>query len=83
MAKINPIQAQKYLKGIDYPVSKDDLLKHAQAGGADEELYRTLEQMPGNAFQTPADVSKAIGQVNDGASNDADAKKNNKNNKKK
>jgi Protein of unknown function (DUF2795) len=65
MAKVNPIQAQKYLKGIDYPVSKEDLLKHAKQEGADEELCKTLEQMPGKQFDTPADVSKAIGQVND------------------
>lgn len=65
MAKVNPIQAQKYLKGIDYPVTKEDLLEHAKREGADEELCRTLEQMPGEQFDTPADVSKAIGQIND------------------
>lgn len=36
MAKVNPVQIQKDLKGIDYPVSKQDLIKHAQQQGADE-----------------------------------------------
>lgn len=65
MAKVNPIQAQKYLKGVDYPVSKEDLVEHVRRNGADEGLCSTLERMPGKEFQTPAEVSKAIGQIND------------------
>jgi hypothetical protein len=30
MAQINPIQGEKFLKGMDYPV-KADLLKYARA----------------------------------------------------
>lgn len=63
MAKVNPIQAQKYLKGVDYPVSKDDLVKHAEKQGADEALRAALQQLPDERFQTPADVSQAIGQI--------------------
>ena len=29
MATINPIQLQKYLKGMDYPARKADLIKRA------------------------------------------------------
>lgn len=65
MAKINPIQAQKYLKGVNYPVSKQDLVAHAKKGGADKALCEHLEKMPGDSFETPADVSKAIGAAND------------------
>jgi hypothetical protein len=63
MARVNPIEVQKHLKGIDYPVSKEDLVKHAQEHGADEELQSILEELPRDEFQTPADVNKAIGQV--------------------
>jgi hypothetical protein len=65
VAKINPIQAQKYLKGVDYPVSKEDLVEHAKREGADKELCEHLEKMPGDKFETPAEVSKAIGAAND------------------
>jgi hypothetical protein len=63
MARVNPIEVQRHLKGIDYPVSKADLVKHAQEHGADEELQSILEELPRDEFQTPADVNKAIGQI--------------------
>jgi len=58
---VNPIQAQKYLKGMDYPASKDDIVKKARQEGADDELQDTLQRLPEDTFETPADVSKAIG----------------------
>lgn len=63
MARINPIEVQKHLKGIDYPVDKENLIKHAQAHGADEQLQALLQELPEDEFETPADVSKAIGQI--------------------
>ncbi|PZV03167.1 MAG: hypothetical protein DCF32_14265 [Leptolyngbya sp.] len=63
MAKVNPIQVQKFLKGIEYPASKQDVVEHAKQHGADENVCATLEQMPDEEFETSADVSKAIGEV--------------------
>jgi len=63
MAKINPVQIQKNLKGIDYPVSKQDLVKHAQKNGADESVCATLEKLPDREYETPTEVSKAIGKM--------------------
>lgn len=62
MAKVNPIQLQKHLKGVDYPVSKEDLIKHAKQQGADEDALSALEQLPDEQYETPTDVSKAIGE---------------------
>ena len=64
MAGINPIQLQKYLKGMDYPARKADLLKRAEQNGADDQVRSTLEQLPDQEFNSAADVSKAIGAVN-------------------
>lgn len=61
MAKVNPIQLQKHLKGVDYPASKEDLIEHARQQGADEDALSALEQIPDEQYETPADVSKAIG----------------------
>ena len=61
MAGVNPIQLEKYLKGVDYPVSKADLLKQAEKNGADEQARSTLEQLPDQSFDSPTDVSKAVG----------------------
>ncbi|MBD2033795.1 DUF2795 domain-containing protein [Phormidium sp. FACHB-592] len=63
MSKVNPIQLQKHLKGMDYPASKQDLLDHAKKEGADENILSTLEQLADEEFETPADVSKAVGNI--------------------
>jgi Protein of unknown function (DUF2795) len=62
--KVNPIQVQKFLKGLDYPASKDELIQCAENEGADERVRAVLERLPEEEFGTPADVSKAIGQIN-------------------
>lgn len=64
MAKVNPIQIQKYLKGIDYPARREDLVQRAKDEGADDNVCSMLEQLPDEEFDTPADVSKAIGALN-------------------
>jgi hypothetical protein len=59
----NPIQLQKYLGGVDYPISKQDLIQHARAKGADDEVIRTLERLPFDEFNSPNDVSEAFGKI--------------------
>jgi hypothetical protein len=61
MASVNPIQLEKYLKGVDYPANKNDLIKHAQQNGADQQVLDTLKQLPDRTFEGPSGVSKAIG----------------------
>jgi Protein of unknown function (DUF2795) len=63
MAKVNPIQLQKHLKGMEYPASKDDLIAHAEQHGADENALSALAELPDDDYETPADVSKAIGEI--------------------
>jgi predicted outer membrane protein len=66
MAHVNPIQVQKFLKGVDYPASKADLIEKAKSMGADENVQASLDQLPDEEFQTPADVSQAFGRLPDG-----------------
>lgn len=63
MAKVNPIQLQKHLKGMNYPASKKALIEHAKKHGADENVNSVLEQIPDEEYETPAEVSKAVGAV--------------------
>ena len=65
MAHVNPIQVQKFLKGVDYPASKAALIEKARSMGADENICASLEQLPDEDFQTPAEVSQAFGQLPD------------------
>ncbi|MEN3297578.1 MAG: hypothetical protein V7642_6831 [Burkholderiales bacterium] len=63
MATVNPIQVQKYLKGVDYPVDKRKLLETARKEGADENILKTLEQLPEKKYDAPVDVSQEIGKL--------------------
>jgi len=59
---VNPIQLQKYLSGIDYPASKQDLLRRAEEQGADENVLSTLKSLRRDEFNSPNDVSEAVGE---------------------
>jgi hypothetical protein len=61
--KVNPIRVQKFLKGLDYPADKRSVIDHAEQQGADERIRGMLENLPEEEYQTPADVSQAIGKL--------------------
>ena len=61
---VNPTQVQKFLGGIDYPIAKQKLVDHAKSKGADDDVTSTLEQLPMDQFNSPNDVSEAIGKLN-------------------
>lgn len=63
MARANPVEVEKRLKGIDFPAKKQDLLKHAQQQGANQEVLETIENLPEEEFHNAADVAKAIGEM--------------------
>ena len=47
----NPIQLQKYLKGMEYPAKKKSLLDRARDEGADENVLYTLERLPDKEYR--------------------------------
>ena len=59
MAKPNPIQLQKCLGGVNYPASKEELVKHARSSGADNTVLEHLEALPERTFTGPDQVSKS------------------------
>ena len=62
-AKANPIEVQKFLEGVDYPTGTRELAEEAKRQGASEEVRATLERLPDERFDTPTDVSEAIGRL--------------------
>jgi hypothetical protein len=60
---VNPVQLQKYLGGLDYPVSREDLIRRAQEQGADNNVMQTLRSLPMDQFNSPNDVSEAVGEL--------------------
>ncbi|MGN8048278.1 DUF2795 domain-containing protein [Curtobacterium sp. 22159] len=63
MAAPNPIQVQKYLSGIDYPASKDDIVATAEREGADGDVLDALRAIPDGEYDAPTAVSSAVADV--------------------
>lgn len=58
---VNPIQLQKFLGGVDYPTDKRTLVERAKASGADDAVVQTLQSLDRDRFNSPNDVSEAVG----------------------
>ena len=64
MADVSPAQIQQSLDGVDYPASKQDLIKHAnKSGDKNEEIMKILKQLPDKDYNSPVDVSKEVGKM--------------------
>jgi hypothetical protein len=61
--KANPVDVQKFLEGVGYPARPGELVKEAKRQGASAEVRKTLERLPDKRFQTPTEVSEAIGNL--------------------
>ncbi|WP_022902872.1 DUF2795 domain-containing protein [Curtobacterium sp. B8] len=60
MANPDPIEIQKYLSGIDYPASKDDIVATAEREGATGDALDALKNIPDGEYDAPTAVSSAI-----------------------
>ena len=58
----SPAEIQKELKGVDCPASKQDLIDHAKSGsGGNKEVMDILKKLPDKKYNSPIDVTKAVG----------------------
>lgn len=63
MAKVNPIQAQKFLGGMNYPDSKDEIVRRTEQNGADENVPDVLRRIPDRQYDGPNVVSHEISEA--------------------
>jgi hypothetical protein len=56
------VQLEEQLAGLDYPVSKEDLLRRAQETGVDTEVLETIRSLPVDWFTSQAQLSEALGE---------------------
>jgi hypothetical protein len=54
------IDVQKYLSGMNYPASKEQLVEHAKKKGAPENVIDELTRIPDGEYDGPNRVSKAV-----------------------
>ena len=60
MAKVKPLELQKYLQQINYPVNKERLITYAQQQGAEQEIVSALSKFPDKTFLTSSEVSQTL-----------------------
>jgi Protein of unknown function (DUF2795) len=59
----SPVAIQKALAGVSYPTTREQLAETARAHHADQEIIELIDRLPNTNYDSPAAVSKAIGQV--------------------
>ncbi|TDC37870.1 DUF2795 domain-containing protein [Micromonospora sp. KC213] len=53
-------QLREHLAGLDFPVSRADLVRRAQENGASTELLQLLMALPADRFTDPAELDDAL-----------------------
>lgn len=54
------ILVQKYLSGMEYPATKEELIRHAERNSADDEALEALRAIPDGEYEGPNRVSEAV-----------------------
>ncbi|MDQ2814281.1 MAG: DUF2795 domain-containing protein [Actinomycetota bacterium] len=53
------IRVQRFLGGIRYPATKQQLMEHARENHADDDVLATLREIPERVYSGPDEVSRA------------------------
>ena len=61
--KVSAAQIQVYLKGIDYPVGKQEIIQTAQNNGAPQDVMQYLDRLPEKQYYYPTDVEQEFGKM--------------------
>lgn len=59
----NPIQIQKFLGGLDYPVKKQDIVQKARQKGADDTILQILQKIPDQEYSSPVALSREVSKI--------------------
>ena len=57
---VSPIDIQKALSGMDYPASKDDIIRHAEQQGGSDDVVQALKNIEDREYEGPSGVSSAV-----------------------
>lgn len=56
-------EIEKYVKGIDFPCSKDELIRHARDNDAPDEVLNAMEDFPEQEYDSAIDVARGVSEV--------------------
>ncbi len=57
---VSPIDIQKALGGMEYPATKEEIVKHARDKGGDSDVIEALEKIEDRQYDGPSGVSAAV-----------------------
>ncbi|PKL61163.1 MAG: hypothetical protein CVV31_12890 [Methanomicrobiales archaeon HGW-Methanomicrobiales-2] len=63
LAHLSAADLQVYLKGMDYPAGKQDLITHARERSAPEDAIAALELFGDRTYRSAADVGAEFGKI--------------------
>ncbi len=57
---VSPIDIQKALSGMDYPATKEDIVRHAEEHGGGDDVLQALRGIDDREYEGPSGVSSAV-----------------------
>ncbi|MFG2056942.1 DUF2795 domain-containing protein [Micromonospora sp. NPDC048930] len=57
---VTGVQWQEFFAGLDYPVSREDLVRWCQENGGSTEMLQMLKALPVEEFDSPAELGEAL-----------------------
>ena len=60
---VSPADLQKFLAGVSYPATKDDLISIARRNSAPDEIMDAIGRLPQEKFRGPQEVQRAYGDI--------------------
>ena len=61
-----PPDLVEQLGGLDFPVSKEDLIRRAQETGADTETLSALRSLPVTQLDSPGELAQVVAEATGG-----------------
>ncbi len=61
--KANLAHVEKFLKDLDYPAMKNEVIECARGNDAPEDVIQMLEQIPEQEYGSPTEISREIGKA--------------------
>jgi hypothetical protein len=60
LGDLSPADVQKYLEGLNFPASKEEVLATAQSNGAPQALVEQIRALGPEQFSNPDDIVSAL-----------------------
>jgi hypothetical protein len=61
MSGHSPVNVTHFLKGIDFPAKRNELLQKARQNKAEQDVLHEMERMPDQDYATMAAVREGLG----------------------